>query len=130
MNTQRPKYTSVRVGKNFAVVRPEHRLVGDNETDEFEAIMKQLDDQQYEFAVVDLGAIDWINSTGLRALYDAQARFCWRGARMCLARVDKRIHSLFLVVGLSLKFETFTSVEDAIAVGLGEPDEVAPTAPA
>jgi anti-anti-sigma factor len=130
MNKQRPNYNSVRVGDTFAVVRPDRRLLGDNETDEFEAIMKQLLDEQYKLAVVDLGEIDWINSTGLAALYEAQRRFAERGARMCLARVDKRIHNLFIVVGLSMRFETFRRVEDAIAAGVGEPDALVTSAPA
>ena len=130
MNKNQPKYTSVRVGENFAVVRPDHRLVGDHETDEFEAIVKQLADQRLEFVVVDLGAIDWINSIGLRALYTARRLFAERGTRLRLARVDKRIHSLLILTKLALFFETFHDVKDAIAAGTGEPDEVAATAPA
>ena len=130
MNKKQPKYTSVRVGENFAVVRPMNRLVGDNETDEFGAITKQLLDHRLEFVVVDLGAIDWINSIGLRALYEAKRRFAERGTRMRLARVDKRIHNMLILTKLALFFDTFHGVKDAIAAGAGEPDEVAATAPA
>lgn len=120
MNKKRPKYTSVRVGENFAVVRPENRLVGDNETDEFNAIVKQLDDEQLDFVVVDLGAIDWVNSPGLRALEQAQERFAQRGAHVFLTRVSKRIHNLFIIATLSLFFDTFDKVEDAILAGSRE----------
>ena len=130
MNKKQPKYTSVWVGENFAVVRPNHRLVGDYETDEFEAIVKQLADQQPEFVVVDLGAIDWINSIGLSALYAARQQFAERGTRLRLARVDKRIDSMLILTKLALFFETFHDVKEAIAAGAGEPDEVATTAPA
>jgi anti-anti-sigma factor len=117
MDKQRPKYTTVRTGENFAVVRPDNRLVGDKETDEFQAIVKQLNDQQLEFVVVDLGAIDWISSPGIGALVDAHQRFTKRGAHLLLARVDKRIHSLFIITKLSLVFDTYHSVEDAIVAG-------------
>ena len=120
MNKQRPKYTSVRVGENFAVVRPENRLVGDNETDEFNAIVQQLNDEQLDFVVIDLGAIDWVNSPGLRALEEAQERFAKRGAHVFLARVSKRIHNLFIIATLSLFFDTFEKVEDAILAGSRE----------
>jgi anti-anti-sigma factor len=117
MDKQRPKYTSVRVGEGFAVVRPENRLVGDKETDEFQAIVKQLNEDQLGFVVVDLGSIDWISSPGIGALVDAHQRFAKRGAHVLLARVDKRIHNLLIITKLSLVFDTFSSVEDAIVEG-------------
>ena len=117
MDKQRPKYTSVRVGNNFAVIRPENRLVGDTETDEFTAIARQLNEQGLAFIVVDLGAIDWVSSPGIGALVDAHQRFAKRGAQVLLARVDKRIHSLFIVTKLSLIFSTYPTVEAAIEAG-------------
>ena len=130
MDKQRPKHTSVRVGEGFAVVRPENRLVGDTETDEFQAIAKQLNDQELGFVVVDLGAIDWISSPGIGALVDAHQRFAKRGAHVLLARVDKRIHNLLIITKLSLVFETFHSVEDAIVEGGKKTGKIPDTPPA
>jgi anti-anti-sigma factor len=117
MDKQRPKYTTVRTAENFAVVRPDHRLVGDKETDEFQAIVKQLNEEQLAFMVVDLGAIDWISSPGIGALVDAHQRFVKRGASVFLARVDKRINNLLIITKLSLVFDVFTTVDDAIVAG-------------
>ena len=128
MDKQRPKYTTVRVGENFAVVRPENRLVGDKETDEFQAIVKQLNEQGLAYMVVDLGAIDWISSPGIGALVDAHQRFAKRGAHVLLARVDKRIHNLLIITKLSLIFDTFANVEEALAAGAKKPVK-APEAP-
>ena len=121
MDKQRPKYTTVRVGENFAVVRPENRLVGDKETDEFQAIIKQLNEQGFAYIVVDLGAIDWISSPGIGALVDAHQRFAKRGAHVLLARVDKRIHSIFIITKLALVFNTYHTVEEALAAGAAKP---------
>src|SRR6516162_7736513 len=85
VSKQRPKYTSVRVSESFAVVRPESRLVGDNETDEFMAITKQLNEDELDFIVIDLGAIDWVSSPGIGALVDAHQRFAKRGAYALIA---------------------------------------------
>ena len=128
MDKQRPKHTTVRVGENFAVVRPENRLVGDKETDEFQAIIKQLNEQGFAYIVVDLGAIDWISSPGIGALVDAHQRFAKRGAHVLLARVDKRIHNLLIITKLSLIFDTFASVDEALAAGAQKPVK-APEAP-
>ncbi len=121
MDKQRPKYTSVKVGDNFAVVRPENRLVGDKETDEFQAIIKQLNEQGLAYMVVDLGSIDWISSPGIGALVDAHQRFAKRGAHVLLARVDKRIHNLLIITKLSLVFDAFPSVDEALAAGAKRP---------
>jgi len=114
---KQPKYTMVRVGETFAVVRPERQLVGDKETDEFQEIVQQLNTNLLNFIVVDLGAIDWVSSPGIGALVDAHQRFAKRGAHVLLARVDKRIHNLLIITKLALVFETFHSVEEAIAAG-------------
>jgi len=121
MDKQHTKYTTVRVGENFAVVRPDHRLVGDKETDEFQAIIKQLNEQGLAYMVVDLGAIDWISSPGIGALVDAHQRFARRGAHVLLARVDKRIHNLLIITKLSLVFDVFPTVEAALGDGAKRP---------
>ena len=121
MDKQRPKYTTVRVGEGFAVVRPDNRLVGDKETDEFQAIVKQLNEEQLGFVVVDLGAIDWISSPGIGALVDAHQRFAKRGAHVLLARVDKRINNLLIITKLSLVFDVFATVEAALDDGAKRP---------
>lgn len=128
MDKQRPKYTSVKVGENFAVVRPENRLVGDKETDEFQAVIKQLNEQGLAYMVVDLGSIDWVSSPGIGALVDAHQRFAKRGAHVLLARVDKRIHNLLIITKLSLVFDTFPTVEAALEAGAKKPVK-APEAP-
>jgi anti-anti-sigma factor len=117
MESKRPKYTTVRVAEHFAVVRPERRLVGDNETDEFREVVQQLNEQKLRFLVVDLGAIDWVSSPGLGALVDAHQRFAKRGAHVLLARVDKRIDNLLIITKLSLVFDTYPSEQAAIAAG-------------
>jgi len=117
MEKQRPKHNTVRVGEKFAVIRPDRPLVGDNETDEFSSIVKQLNEEKFDYLVVDLGAIDWVSSPGLGALVDAHQRFTKRGAHVLLARTDKRIHNLLIITKLSMVFDAFKTVEEAIEAG-------------
>jgi len=121
MNKQRPKHTSVKVSDHFAVVRPEVHLVGDDETDEFVAIVKQLNEDRLDYIVVDLGAIEWLSSPGIGALVDAHQRFAKRGAHVLLARIDKRIHNILIITKLALVFETYHTVEQALAAGAAKP---------
>jgi anti-anti-sigma factor len=128
MEKQRPKHTSVRVGEGFAVVKPEKRLVGDVETDEFREICKQLNSENLRFLVVDLGQIDWISTPGLGALVEAHQWFAKRGAHMLLARVDKRINNLLIITKLAMVFETFPTEQAAVEAGAKMPVQ-APTSP-
>lgn len=115
MDRKRTKYTTVRVGENFAVLRPERPLLGDKETDEFSEIVKQLNDAATSHMIVDLGVIDWMSSPGLGALMDAHQRFAKRGAHLLLARVDKRIHNLLIITKLAMVFDSYPSVDAALA---------------
>ncbi len=117
MEKKRTKHTHVRVAEHFAVVRPERKLVGDVETDEFREVVQQLNEQNLRFLVVDLGAIDWVSSPGLGALVDAHQRFAKRGAPVLLARLDKRIQNLLILTKLSLVFDTYPTEQAAIAAG-------------
>ena len=129
MEKQQPKHTIVRVAEDFAVVRPERRLVGDVETDEFRDILKQLNDQQLRFVVVDLGQIDWVSTPGLGALVEAHQRFAKRGAHVLLARLDKRIHNLLIITKLVMVCETFPSEAVAIEAGKAMPVKAVVTPP-
>ena len=127
MDKQRPKHNVVRVGDHFAVIRPERPLTGDDETEEFTNIVRQLNDEQRAFLVVDLGAIDWVSSPGIGALVDAHQRFAKRGGHVLLARMDKRIHNLLIITKLSMLFDAFPTVEAALEAGAKLP--AAPPAP-
>ena len=129
MDKQRPKHTTVRVGDGFAVVKPEKRLVGDVETDEFREITKQLNDQAMRFIVVDLGQIDWVSTPGLGALVEAHQRFAKRGAQVLLTRVDKRINNLLIITKLAMVFETYPTEQAALEAGQKLPAPQAPAAP-
>lgn len=129
MEKQRPKHTSVRVGDGFAVVKPEKRLVGDVETDEFRDICRQLNSENLRFLVVDLGQIDWISTPGLGALVEAHQWFAKRGAHMLIARVDKRINNLFIITKLAMVFQTFPTEQAAVEAGMKMPVQ-APAPPA
>ena len=128
MEKQRPKHNFVRVAEHFAVVRPQRRMVGDSETDEFRDIVRQLNSENLRFLVVDLGEIDWVSTPGLGALVEAHQWFAKRGAHVLLARLDKRIHNLLIITKLVMVFETFASEAEAIAAGEAKPapTEVSP----
>lgn len=73
--------------------------------------------------VLNLEDVPSIDAAGLGALVAAYGAVKRSGGTIRLARVGKRVHALLVVCRLITVFETFDSVEDAVADGSrGRPD--------
>jgi anti-sigma B factor antagonist len=64
--------------------------------------------------VVDLGKVNWMNSSGLGILIGALTTIRNNKGELKLAKVTDRIKSLFIITKLITVFESFESVEEAI----------------
>ena len=65
--------------------------------------------------VIDLGKVDWMNSSGLGILIGGLTSVKNAGGEMKLARVTEKIKSLLMITKLVQVFETYETVESAIA---------------
>lgn len=63
--------------------------------------------------VVDLGKVNWMNSSGLGILIGALTTIKNNKGELKLANVTERIKSLFIITKLITVFESFESVDDA-----------------
>lgn len=120
MDQKTLKYTSINRMGAVAVLRPKQRLVGDDETDEFRDVVGDLNTEKMHCLVINLADIDFINSPGLTALFDAHQRFAKRGAHVHLTQLDKRIQNLLVITKLSLVFDVYPTEEAAIAGCVGK----------
>jgi anti-sigma B factor antagonist len=120
MEPRNLKYTSVTCMDAVAVIRPKRRLLGGEETHEFQELVSELNAQNLRCLVIDLAAIDFVNSPGLSALFDAHQRFAKRGARVHLAGLDRRVHNMLAITRLLLVFDVYSTEEAALAGALGE----------
>jgi anti-sigma B factor antagonist len=102
------------------VLTPTRNLTGGNETEELIAAGGQVLDQDVPRVVIDLSKIEWINSPGLIALVKIYISCVNRGGWMRVAGVGKRIKSMLVVTRLIRLFDTFDTVEEALA----QPDAV------
>jgi anti-sigma B factor antagonist len=64
--------------------------------------------------VVDLGKVNWMNSSGLGILIGAMTTIKNNNGELKLANVTERIKSLFIITKLITVFESFESVEEAV----------------
>jgi anti-sigma B factor antagonist len=97
------------------VFTPKKDLVGRDETLVLLGAIDEIAARGAPKIVLDLGKISWVNSTGLGSLVRMRTTCSTRNGWFRLARVGERINTIFLVTKLVLVFDTFESVEEAVA---------------
>jgi anti-sigma B factor antagonist len=89
--------------------------MGGPETMEVHEKVKELVGKNIKKIVVDLGKVKWMNSSGLGALMGSMTTTKSAGGELKLTNVTDKVQSLFMITKLITIFETFDSVEEAIA---------------
>ena len=97
------------------VVTPKGNVVGGEETDELEALLKSLAEQKTGCVVIDFKNTEFITSLGLGVLVAAHVSYTNRGLRIVLCNVTKRIWQTLIIVKLSLTFDVYESELKAVA---------------
>jgi anti-sigma B factor antagonist len=97
------------------VLTPRKGLLGGDETRELTAAIQEIVAQGVPRIVIDLGKVPFMNSTGLGALVSGHVSCKNRQGWFRVARTTARITNLFLITKLAFVFETFDTVEEALA---------------
>lgn len=79
-----------------------------------ELLLKLVNDQRYSI-VVDLEAVDFIDSTGLGVLIGARKRVRLHDGDVKLICTEPRIVKVFEITGLDQVFQIHPSLDDAVA---------------
>lgn len=90
-------------------------FVGGDETDELRDTIKNLIDTGNTKLVIDLGGVLYLNSTALGVLISAHANYTKRGGIIKLCQLNKNLENLFVITKLSLVFDAYHTVEEALA---------------
>ena len=107
---------AIRSAGGIAVVTPRGRLMGGPETDAFEAAVRDLLERGNRCLVVDLSAVDFMNSIGTGRLIALQVGYKDRGGLMRLAALNERLRYLFAQLSIwPLVFEVHDTVDEAMA---------------
>lgn len=107
----------VDVGEQAGVMllAPQGRIMGEEEsTDLHERVRENVKAQKLRM-VVDLSGVEWMNSRGLGFLIAALSTASAAGGSLRLAKVSPKVHQLLNIVGLVTTFETYPTVEAAVA---------------
>jgi anti-sigma B factor antagonist len=100
---------------DIAVMTIKGKLMGGKETDEYHQKVKDLIAENHNKIVVDLSRVKWLNSKGLGMLMACfTSCFNAKGA-FKLAGATEKTNSLLMMTKLLTIFETFPSVDEAVA---------------
>ena len=97
------------------VLTPKRNLTGGDETRALTDAVDVAVRGGVSKVIVDLGRISWVNSMGLAGMQRARMACANLDASLAFANVGSRIKNLMLTTRLVLLFDTFDSLEEALA---------------
>lgn len=100
---------------NIVVIELKGKIMGGPDAAVFRDELKSHLDAGVKRVIVDLGKVDWMNSSGLGILIGGLTTVKNEEGEMKLARVTEKIKSLLMITKLVQVFDSYDSVEDAIA---------------
>jgi anti-sigma B factor antagonist len=104
-----------RVVENVHVLTPTKSLVGGRESDDLLSAAEEILPQEAPRIVIDLKKIDYVSSGGLGALIKVHSSCIKRGGWLRIIGVGTRIKNIFIVTLLIRVFDTYDTLEEAIA---------------
>jgi|YNPNPStandDraft_1061719.scaffolds.fasta_scaffold90170_1 anti-sigma B factor antagonist len=100
---------------NVAVLQLKGNLMGGPETTEVHDKVKELVGRGINRVVLDLSKVKWVNSSGLGAMMGAMTTVRNAQGDLRLSGVTEKVQSLLMITKLITIFETFPTVEEAVA---------------
>ncbi len=100
---------------NVAVLQVKGNLMGGPETVEVHDKVKELVGKGFNRVVLDLSKVKWVNSSGLGAMMGAMTTVRNAQGDLRLTGVTEKVQSLLMITKLVTIFETFPTVEEAVA---------------
>ena len=106
---------TTREDKGIAILEPKGKIMGGPDATLLHDKLHELISQGKKKVVIDLAKVDWMNSTGLGILISGLTTMRNNGGELKLANVTEKIQSLLTITKLITVFETFDSVDQAVA---------------
>ena len=97
-----------------AIIEMSGKLMGGPDAASFAETLKTLIHEGHLNVLVDLGKVNWVNSTGLGILISGYSTMKKNGGDLKLLNVSDRIESIFMVSKLHTVFTSFEDEDEAI----------------
>ena len=104
-----------KIEGDVAILTISGNMMGGPETMTLHDKIKSLGADGIKRVVIDLKGVKWMNSSGLGVLMASWGSLRKEGGNMKLANISEKINSLLMITQLMQFFETYQSVERALA---------------
>ncbi len=104
-----------KMEKDVAVLTVSGNMMGGPETSALHDKIKSLIGDGVKKVVIDLKKVKWMNSSGLGVLMASWGSLSREGGNLKLANATEKVQSLFMVTQIIQFFETYESVDRALA---------------
>jgi len=118
-----------RAVSDIHVLTPRKNLVGGSETVAIASAVTKLAETPAPKVVLDLRLINWISSLGVEELRRIHRTCAERNGWMRLACVGERIENIILTMRLDWVFDSFDTVDEAVAAPPRKPFRPAASEP-
>ena len=103
-----------REENGIVVIEPKGKIMGGPESTELHDLLHDLIEQGKLKVIIDLGKVDWMNSTGLGLLISGLTTLRKSEGELKLANVTDKIQSLLTITKLVTIFKSYDTIEEAI----------------
>ena len=104
-----------KIHGDVAVSNVSGKLMGGKETKEITEKVKSLLSDDIKNIIIDLGKVNWMNSTGLGTLIGSRRLITEKDGVLKLSAVTEKIKSLLMITQIMNLFETYETAERALA---------------
>jgi anti-sigma B factor antagonist len=106
---------TTKLSNDIAIITVSGPMMGGPDTVVFHDIVKTHLGNNITKFIIDLKKVKWMNSSGLGVLMATFGSVCRVNGLIKLVNVTKKVRSLLIVVQIITFFETYDSIEAALA---------------
>lgn len=102
------------ITEGIAVLSISGKMMGGPEQATLHDKVRDLVADNIHWVVMDMGKVEWLNSSGLGLLMGCLATCRGAGGDMAVSRAARKVNSVFMLTQVIKVFETYATTEEAI----------------
>ncbi|MDD3732281.1 MAG: STAS domain-containing protein [candidate division Zixibacteria bacterium] len=103
-----------RIQDDIVILEPKGKIMGGPDASLLHDKLHDYIEQNKKKVIIDLGKVDWMNSTGLGILISGLTTIRNNNGELKLANLTKKVQSLLTITKLVSVFDTYDSIEEAV----------------
>ena len=103
-----------KIASNVAVLSLKGDFLGEPEITQVRQKIHSLVGDNVKNVIIDMGAVNYVNRSGLGTLISALTTMRNAGGDLRLARVGEKVQNLFIITQLVKVFDTYETVDRAL----------------